>query len=113
MMNKLTFLSIAGALALAACNANTQTAQGTRDTSPSTSQVAADYIDDAGITAAIKGSILKDQALKGMDIHVETEKNIVQLSGFVDSSLQKSNAQRIAETTKGVRSVKNDIIVKS
>lgn len=114
-MNKTTLVSLAAALALAACSStqsNQQTAQGTNP-NPSPTQAAGDYVDDAGITTAIKANLLKDQALKGFDIHVETAQNVVQLSGFLNSPLAKTNAQRIAQTTKGVKSVKNDIIVRS
>ena len=79
------------AIALAACSStqsNQQTAQGTNP-NPSPTQAAGDYVDDAGIATAIKSNLLKDQALKGFDIHVETVQNVVQLSGFVTRRSQR------------------------
>lgn len=100
----LTVLSLA---AVGACSTpeNRQSAQG--------SQTAGAVIDDSVITTSIKASLLKDQALKSFDIHVETNNNVVQLTGVVDSPVQKTDAQRIAENVKGVKNVKNDILVQS
>jgi hyperosmotically inducible protein len=101
-MNKaLKMFAILSLSALAACSS----------TGNSTSNSAGTFVDDSTKTAEIKSNILKDQSLKGMDIHVETQNNTVQLSGFVKSQEQKDNAQRIAQNTKGVQSVNNNIIV--
>ncbi|MEE4380233.1 MAG: BON domain-containing protein, partial [Candidatus Competibacteraceae bacterium] len=43
---------------------------------------------------------------------VETYKGIVQLSGFVNSRQAVDKASQIASSVKGVKSVKNDLIVK-
>jgi osmotically-inducible protein OsmY len=43
---------------------------------------------------------------------VETFKGVVQLSGFVDSAQSKSKAGEVAARVKGVKSVKNNLIVK-
>lgn len=71
-----------------------------------------EYLDDAGITASVKSDILKDPELSAVQIHVETFKGIVQLSGFVDSLKKSTRAANIARHTQGVRSVKNNIIVR-
>ena len=44
-------------------------------------------------------------------IHVETMKQVVQLSGFVDSAAHKAEAESVARGVDGVVDVKNDIIV--
>ena len=46
------------------------------------------------------------------DINVETYKNVVQLSGFVDSAASMDKAVAIARPVKGVSSVKNDMRLK-
>jgi osmotically-inducible protein OsmY len=43
---------------------------------------------------------------------VETYKGTVQLSGFVNSRQAVDKANQIAYSVKGVKSVKNDLIVK-
>jgi len=70
------------------------------------------YVDDSTITAKVKGDILGDPALKVFDIGVETFKGVVQLSGFVNSAEIRSRAAVVAGRVSGVKSVKNDLIVK-
>jgi osmotically-inducible protein OsmY len=71
-----------------------------------------EYIDDSAITTKVKAAIFNDPALKVFQINVETFKGDVQLSGFVDSSQSVGKAGEIARGVKGVRSVKNNLIVK-
>lgn len=75
-------------------------------------ETSGEYVDDATVTTKVKAEIIKDQSLKGFDIHVETMKDVVQLSGFVGSSQQKAQAEQVARSVKGVRGVRNDIIVR-
>jgi osmotically-inducible protein OsmY len=70
------------------------------------------YVDDSTITAKVKADILGDSALKVFDIGVETFKGTVQLSGFVNSEEIRSRAAVVAGRVSGVRSVKNNLIVK-
>ena len=50
--------------------------------------------------------------MKATEINVETFKGQVQLSGFVNSSRDISKAIEIAQSTKGVKSVRNDMRIK-
>jgi len=77
-------------------------------TSDSTGQ----YVDDTAITTKVKAALLGDSAVKSFEIKVETVKGVVQLSGFVDTSDQKSAAGNDASAVPGVKDVKNDLIVK-
>jgi hyperosmotically inducible periplasmic protein len=70
------------------------------------------YLDDSVITTKVKSLLAKDAALKAFEINVETYKGIVQLSGFVDSSKTAEKAGKIAGSVKGVKSVKNNVVVK-
>lgn len=70
------------------------------------------YIDDATITSKIKTAIMQDHELKATQIHVETFQGDVQLSGFIDSLVEKMKAEALAQSTKGVRSVKNNLTVR-
>jgi osmotically-inducible protein OsmY len=80
---------------------------GTR-TTESTGQ----YVDGSAITAKVKAAILDDPSLKVFQIGVETYKDVVQLSGFVNSSEMRSRAAVVASRVSGVRSVQNDLIVR-
>jgi osmotically-inducible protein OsmY len=71
-----------------------------------------EYVDDSAITAKVKAAIAKESTLAGYQVSVETYKGIVQLSGFVDSEKSRSKAGEVAAGVKGVKSVKNNLVVK-
>ena len=71
-----------------------------------------EYVDDAGITAQIKAAIFAEPSLHMLQIHVDTLKGVVQLSGFVESKDQVMKAVKLARNIRGVKNVRNDIIVK-
>jgi osmotically-inducible protein OsmY len=70
------------------------------------------YVDDSTITAKVKAAIFDEDSLKSTQITVVTFKGVVQLSGFVDSSKSVNKAGQIAKNVEGVKSVKNDLVVK-
>ena len=70
------------------------------------------YVDDSVITTKVKSQLAGDDFLKSFQISVETFKGTVQLSGFVNSKMASDKASQIAYGVGGVRSVKNDLIVK-
>ena len=71
-----------------------------------------EYVDDTVITTKVKSLLAADDFLKSFEISVETYKGSVQLSGFVNSQQAVDKAGQIARSVKGVKSVKNDLIVK-
>ena len=71
-----------------------------------------EYVDDSVITAKVKSMLAADDFLKSFQIGVETYKGIVQLSGFVNSQKAIDKAVEITRGVKGVKSVKNDLVVK-
>jgi hyperosmotically inducible protein len=77
-----------------------------------TQESTGEYVDSATITTKVKAQLIKDPVTKAGQITVETFKDTVQLSGFVDSAAAKTRAEEIARATNGVRAVKNDLIVK-
>ena len=77
-----------------------------------TQESSGQYVDSSVITAKVKAAIYDDPALKVYDINVETFKDVVQLSGFVKSAEVRSRAGVVAGRVSGVKSVKNDLIVK-
>lgn len=68
-----------------------------------------EYIDDAVITSKVKAAILDQPTLKVMDIHVETFKGTVRLSGTVESRSSIDKAVEVARNVSGVKSVKNEL----
>jgi osmotically-inducible protein OsmY len=70
------------------------------------------YIDDSVITTKVKSLLAADDFLKSFQIGVETYQGTVQLSGFVNSQKAVDKADEIAKSVKGVKSVKNNLIVK-
>ena len=70
------------------------------------------YVDDAGITAAVKAKMAEDKTVSAAAISVETLNGTVQLSGFAKSQTEKSHAETIARGTKHVRAVRNSIVVR-
>jgi len=70
------------------------------------------YVDNSVITTKVKALLAEDDLLKSFQIGVETFKGVVQLSGFVNSQKAVDKAVEITRSVEGVKSVKNDLIVK-
>lgn len=71
-----------------------------------------EYVDDSVITTKVKSLLANDDFLKSFQISVKTYKGTVQLSGFVNSQNAVDKAGQIAISVNGVKSVKNNLIVK-
>jgi len=71
-----------------------------------------EYVDDSTITTKVKSAVFADPSLKVLQINVETFKGVVQLSGFVDTRQNATKAAEVARGVTGVKSVKNDLVVK-
>ncbi len=69
-------------------------------------------LDDATITAKVKAALLQAPDVKGLDVKVETDKAVVQLSGFVANQTQIDKALEVAKGVRGVREVQNKMSVK-
>ena len=70
--------------------------------------------DDATLSARVKTAIATDVGARAAgSVNVETYRGVVSLSGFADSEEKASRAAEAAKKVQGVRSVKNDIRVKS
>ena len=87
-------------MTIAACTASTRT-----------SESAGQYIDSSAITSKVKADLLGDSGLKSFAISVATFKDVVQLSGSVDTPQVKARATEIAAAVPGVRAVQNDLVV--
>lgn len=71
------------------------------------------YVDDAAITAAVKARFVENKQVDATAISVETLNGEVMLSGFAKSSTERSAAETIARGANGVKSVKNQIVVRN
>jgi len=80
--------------------------------STSTQESTGEYVDNSVITSKVKSLLANDDFLKSFKISVETYKGTVQLSGFVNSQKAADRASEIARSVKGVKNVKNNLIVK-
>ena len=77
-----------------------------------TQESTGEYVDDSVITTKVKALLANDDFFKSFQISVETYKGTVQLSGFVNSQQAVDKAGEIARSVQGVKSVKNNLIVK-
>lgn len=73
---------------------------------------AGEYLDDSVITTRAKSLLADDDFFKSFQIGVETYQGVVQLSGFVDSQKTADKAYEFVKSVKGVKSIKNNLIVK-
>lgn len=69
------------------------------------------YIDDSTLTAHVKSALDRDE-YKYPDVHVNTYKGVVQLSGFVDNKDEKQHAYTVARGVDGVRQVEDNLSIK-
>jgi hyperosmotically inducible periplasmic protein len=97
-------LGLAAALALAACASK----------EPETRRTTGEFTSDAALTARVKSAIATDVGARtAAAINIETYRGVVQLTGFADSREQAARAEEAAKKVDGVRSVKNDVRIKS
>ncbi len=78
-----------------------------------TTKSTGDVVDDAWIATKVKAKLVEDPLTKARDIQVETFKGTVQLAGFADSQAEIDRAVQLASSTQGVKSVRNNITLKS
>ena len=99
----LTSLAAAALMAVAACSSN-----------PENRRTAGATAGDAAITAKVKTAIATDVGARtATAVNVTTYNGTVQLTGFVDNDEQKKRAEAAAKQVDGVKSVDNDIRIKS
>ena len=71
-----------------------------------------EYVDDSKITTMVKTKFVENKEVAASAISVETLNGTVQLSGFAKNANEKSAAESLARSVKGVKSVKNDILLR-
>lgn len=94
--------------------AGTQAIAGAMGGAPGVSEsgrAAGRAMDDTWITTKVKSALLADRRTSGLDIQVDTDRGVVQLSGFAANEGEKQRAVELANTVEGVKDVKDDIRV--
>jgi hyperosmotically inducible protein len=71
------------------------------------------YIDDSAITTAVKAKFVENKAVDASAISVETLNGAVMLSGFAKSESERMTAESLTRNVKGVKSVKNALVVRN
>lgn len=74
---------------------------------------ASSYVDDASITADVKAKLIAGKTVDGDAINVQTLQGEVLLSGFAKSETERMRAGQIARSVKGVRSVRNNLVIRA
>jgi osmotically-inducible protein OsmY len=99
-------LGTIAAVILSGCASGSQPPEAQRNSGASTN--------DAALTAKVKSAIATDVGARtAAAINIETYRGVVQLTGFVNSPEQAQRAEAAAKKIEGVRSVKNDVRIKS
>ena len=75
-------------------------------------QTSGQRIDDNRTADRIKDALARDPEYKYDGVNVVVFKGVAQLSGFVATRAQRSNAGDIAKRVQGVRELENNITVK-
>lgn len=70
------------------------------------------YVDDAAITTSLKSRYVGKKEVDASAISVETMNGVVMLAGFAKDDAEKAAAESMAWKVAGVKSVKNEIIVR-
>jgi hyperosmotically inducible protein len=71
-----------------------------------------EVIDDASITSQVKYALLSHRATSAVSTKVITENAVVNITGVASSDAEKSLVTKLAQDTRGVKSVVNDMTIK-
>ena len=98
-------IALGGVLGVAGCASKPQESE---------KRSGSEFTDDAAVTAKVKSAIASDVGARAAAaIDVDSYRGTVQLSGFVDSKDVVERATKAAGKVSGVKSLKNDLRVKS
>ena len=79
---------------------------------PTVAQTVGDKMDDASITSQIKFALLSHKATSAVKTKVTTADGAVTITGEAANDAEKSLVSKLAQSIRGVVSVKNDMTVK-
>lgn len=72
-----------------------------------------EYVDDTTVATRVKARLAEDPEVSAVRIQVEVLQGVVQLAGFAKSQSEKDRAGVIARGVPNVKSVANNIVVRS
>lgn len=107
----ITAFALAGALTLPLVAAADDSTKYDGTTYKNDHESMGEYVDDATITTKIKADYAKDKVVSMMKVKVDTDRGVVTLAGTAKSQSEVDQAVAIAKATKGVTSVRNDIVI--
>jgi osmotically-inducible protein OsmY len=67
---------------------------------------------DSAITASIKTDLIKDPDLSVLKIEVDTKDGVVTLNGLAGNEAARQRAEKMAQSVKGVKEVRNFLTLK-
>ena len=118
MRTKLSIFALAAAMALGtACtqserNRTEAAAERAGDKAARAADRAEDALDNAGLTAKVKAKVAADVRLSTLtSINVDSRNGVVTLSGTVPTVEDRRNAEAVAKSAEGVKTVINDLRV--
>ncbi len=72
-----------------------------------------EYVDDVAITTAVKYELLESKKVDGLDVNVDVTNGRVKLTGWASSTAERAKATDLARSVKGVKSVDNQLKIKT
>jgi osmotically-inducible protein OsmY len=104
---------VAFALATAGYATAQSATQEAKDKTKAAGAKTAEVVTDAEITSAVKTKLLADKTVGGLKIDVDTKDGVVTLTGPVHNGTERAEALKVARNTKGVKSVKNKLVLET
>jgi hyperosmotically inducible periplasmic protein len=83
-----------------------------RERAAKSSESIGDNLDDAWIHTKIRTKLLGEGEFPGGSLNVDVNNNVVTLRGSVSTAADKTKAEQIAKATDGVKSVRNQLVIK-
>jgi hyperosmotically inducible periplasmic protein len=74
---------------------------------------AGEYVDDVAITTQVKYELLDSKKVDGLDVNVDVTNGKVKLTGWASSEAERARATELTRAVKGVKSVDNQIKIKT
>lgn len=78
-----------------------------------TGKTVSQAMNDPSITAAVQSKLTADRTSNFTRVDVDTEQGVVQLSGVVKTSEQKTRAEKLAGQVDGVKRVTNNLKIQA
>ena len=91
---------------------NEDMAREARERAAKSSESIGDSLDDAWIHTKINSKLFGEGGFPGGTLNVDVKNNVVTLRGTVATKADKAKAEQVARDTGGVKSVRNQLVIK-